>query len=186
MKIKNYFLVIFFLIFTFSIHLKGQGIYKSSSGTVKFLSDAPLELIKAQSAKLTGIIKTSDRTFAFKVSMKSFEGFNSSLQKTHFNENYVELDKFPDASFEGKIIEDIDFSSPGKYEVRGKGKFNIHGVEQERIIKCTMSIINGQISISSKFSVLLADHNIKIPSVVSQKIAEEVKVDIQTELIPKQ
>ncbi len=180
-------LVLIVIVFALNaLNAKGQGIYKSTSGTVKFLSDAPLELIKAQSAKLTGVIKTSDRTFAFKIPMKSFEGFNSSLQKTHFNENYVESDKYPDALFEGKIIEEIDFNTSGKYEVRGKGKFSIHGVEQERIIKCTLTINNGQISISSKFSVMLADHNIKIPSVVSQKIAEEVKVDIQTELSVKQ
>jgi hypothetical protein len=131
------------------------------------------------------MLKITDRTFAFSIPLTSFEGFNSSLQRTHFNENYVESNKYPNATFEGKIIEEIDFSVPGKYEIRGKGKFNIHGVEQVRIIKCLLTVQNEKITITSKFSVMLADHNIKIPSVVKQKITEEVAVEINTSLIPK-
>ncbi len=160
-------------------------IYKTIKGSVKFISDAPLELIQAQSDKLVGLINTSDRSFAFSIPMRSFEGFNSELQRTHFNENYVESSKFPNATFEGKIIEEIDFNKPGEYEVRGKGKFNIHGVEQIRIIKCHLTIEKNTIIIQSKFSILLADHNIKIPSVVSKKITEEVVVELNSTLIPK-
>ncbi len=160
-------------------------LYQASEGNVKFLSDAPLELIKAQSSKLTGLLKITDRSFAFAIPMNSFEGFNSDLQKTHFNENYVESVKFPLASFEGKIIEDVDLTMPGEYDIRGKGKFVIHGVEQIRIIKCHIAVLKGRISINSKFSVLLADHNIKIPSVVSKKITEEISVEMNTILVPK-
>jgi hypothetical protein len=53
--------------------------------------------------------------------MRSFQGFNSPLQKEHFNENYVESDKFPEASFKGKIIEDQDLTVDGTYELRAKG-----------------------------------------------------------------
>ena len=160
-------------------------LYQATEGNVKFISDAPLELIKAQSSKLTGLLKLTDRSFAFAIPMNSFEGFNSDLQKTHFNENYVESVKYPLATFEGKIIEDIDLTTIGEYDVRGKGKFIIHGVEQIRIIKCHLSVHNGKISISSKFSVLLADHNIKIPTVVSKKITEEISVEMNTILVPK-
>jgi hypothetical protein len=181
---KNYILFISVLVLVNSTTVVGQGLYKSSSGSVSFLSDAPLELIKAKSLKLAGVLKTSSRTFGFKVPMKSFEGFNSALQRTHFNENYVESEKYPDATFEGKIIEEIDFNTPGKSEVRAKGKFTVHGVEQERIIKGNLEISKDKIVITSKFTVLLADHNIKIPSVVSKKITEEISVDIQVTLTP--
>lgn len=167
-----------------STQLFGQ-VYKCIQGNVKFISDAPLELIQAQSSKLTGLLKTDDKTFAFSLPMSSFEGFNSALQRTHFNENYIESAKFPNATFEGKIIEDIDFNIPGKYEVRGKGKFNIHGVDQVRIIKVKIEIAKDKITITSKFSVLLADHNIKIPSVVSKKITEEVVVEMNTIMVQK-
>ena len=163
----------------------GQSLFQTNQGSIKFTSDAPLEMIQAQTSKVKGLLNTSDRSFAFLVPMSSFEGFNSKLQQTHFNENYIQTDKYPNATFEGKIIEEIDFSTPGTYEVRGKGKFQVHGVEQVRIIRCKLTIADGKITIASKFSVLLADHDIKIPSVVSKKIAEEIIVDLSTTLSTK-
>jgi hypothetical protein len=172
------------VLFLIPLKLSAQ-LFQTSDGTVKFISDAPLELIKAQSSKLSGLLKISDRSFAFAIPMNSFEGFNSDLQKTHFNENYVESIKYPMATFEGKIIEDIDLTVAGEYDIRGKGKFNVHGVEQIRIIKCHLVVQPGKILIKSTFSVLLADHNIKIPTVVSKKITEEISVEMNVLMIPK-
>jgi polyisoprenoid-binding protein YceI len=172
------------ILFT-ALSLNAQELYKVLDGKAKFISDAPLELIQAQTSTVNGLLKVSDRSFAFSIPMSTFDGFNSKLQKTHFNENYIQTAKYPNATFEGKIIEEIDFSAPGKYEVRGKGKFQIHGVEQVRIIKCTIIVSKSKIVISSKFTVLLADHNIKIPSVVAQKITEEVAVEVNINMVPK-
>ncbi|OFX25842.1 MAG: hypothetical protein A2041_06500 [Bacteroidetes bacterium GWA2_31_9b] len=180
----KYFIIGIFLS-CIQIHGFSQEIFILSKANIEFTSDAPLEMIKASSNQLTGLIKTIDRSFVFRVPMTSFEGFNSSLQRTHFNENYIESAKYPNTLFEGKIIEEIDFSTPGEYSIRGKGRFTCHGVVQERIIKCKMVISPDKIKISSDFTVLLEDHNIKIPSVVSQKIAEEIKVHLTIELIPK-
>ena len=160
-------------------------IYKVSKSSIKFKSDAPLELIQANSTKVTGLLNTSTRSFAFSVPMESFEGFNSALQRTHFNENYIESAKFPNATFEGKIIEDIDFTQQGKYDVRGKGKFTIHGVEQVRIIKTTINVLSDKIEINSTFTVLLVDHEIKIPTVVNQKIAKEISVEFSATMNAK-
>jgi len=162
-----------------------SAIYTSKNGKISFTSDAPLELIEAKSEKLSGVINTDDKSFLFTIPMTSFGGFNSTLQKTHFNENYVESSKYPQAKFEGKIIEDIDFKKPGTYSVRAKGKFEIHGVQQQRIIKSKLIIKKGSIDISSDFTVMLVDHNIKIPSVVNQKLAEEIKVKVNITLMAK-
>ncbi|NOQ27717.1 MAG: YceI family protein [Bacteroidales bacterium] len=162
-----------------------QDLYMVSKANINFTSDAPLEVIEASSNQCTGVLKITEGSFAFRVTVKSFEGFNSSLQKTHFNENYMESSKFPYAVFEGKIIEEIDFYSPGTHSVRGKGSFTSHGVKQERIIKCKLTISPDKIIVKSDFSVLLDDHNIKIPSVVRQKIAEEILVHLELELVPK-
>lgn len=159
--------------------------YKVSSGSISFRSDAPLELIKAQSGELKGLVIPDKKQFAFIVNVKSFKGFNSPLQQEHFNENYLESNKYPVASFEGKIIEDIDFTKDGEYAIRSKGNLSIHGVVQERIIKCDVSIKNKNISVRSAFTVLLADHNIPIPKVVNEKLASEIKVDIKAELVIK-
>jgi len=168
-------------------HISGfsQGIFMVSKSLVEFTSDAPLELIQAKSVELQGALKESDRSFVFRIPMKSFQGFNSSLQQTHFNENYIESGKYPNTIFEGKIIEEISFNEPVTYSVRGKGKFTCHGISQERIIKCKLVISPNQIKITSDFTVLLDDHDIKIPSVVNQKIAEEIEVHMDVEMVPK-
>ncbi len=110
--------------------------------------------------------------------MESFQGFNSALQKEHFNENYIESDKYLDASFSGKIIEDTDFTKDGNYTIRAKGNFIVHGISQERIIKSDMIIKEGKINVHSAFTVMLTDHNIPIPKVVKDKLADEIKVDV--------
>ena len=110
-------------------------VYVCKDGQVNFESDAPLELIQAQSKTLRGALDAQERTFAFTIDINSFEGFNSPLQREHFNENYMEAARFPKATFIGKIIESVDFTQPGTYILRAKGRLNIHGIEQERIIK---------------------------------------------------
>lgn len=157
-------------------------IYNVSKGAITFKSDAPLELITATSNELKGLIETDKKQFAFSIKIRSFKGFNSGIQRDHFNENYLESDKYPDATFSGKIIEDVDFTKNSTLTVRAKGTLTVHGVARERIIKSDMSIRNGQIFIKSNFTVLLADHNIPIPKVVHEKLASEIKVDVNGEL----
>lgn len=158
------------------------GMYGTNNGSVTFSSDAPLELIKASSKEMRGKFDIARKIFAFTVKITSFVGFNSPLQKEHFNENYMESVQYPNASFSGKVIEDIDFSIDGTYTVRAKGNLSVHGVVQERIIKATLIIKDGKINISSDFTVLLLDHNIPIPKVVHEKLASEIKVAVKADL----
>jgi polyisoprenoid-binding protein YceI len=179
-------LVWLIFIFAGSASINPQtSIYTSNNGIIKFKSEAPLELINASSRELKGAVDISKNTFAFRIRIKSFEGFNSPLQKEHFNENYMESEKYPEATFSGKIIETIDYAQKGKYTVRAKGKLVIHGVEQERIIKSEMDVQNTFIKITSNFTVLLSDYNIPIPRVVKEKLANEISIIINTELLPK-
>jgi YceI-like domain len=157
-------------------------IYGTNKGSITFNSDAPLELIKASSNEMHGKFDVANKMFAFVVSINSFNGFNSPLQKEHFNENYLETVQYPNASFSGKIIEDIDFSKNGTYTVRAKGNLSIHGVVQERIIKSDLVIKDRKITIHSGFIVLLAEHNIPIPKVVHEKLASEIKVEVTADL----
>ena len=154
---------------------RGQN-FQAKRGTIAFKSEAPLELIQASSGKLRGALNPGNRTFAFAVNMASFEGFNSALQRQHFNENYLESHKYPDATFLGKIIEEVDFSQNGTYTVRAKGTLKIHNIEQERIIRSTMTVTGKVIDIKAEFDVPLTDHQITIPKIVSQKIAEVIHV----------
>lgn len=178
--------ILFILIAAFvSVGFKQPGIYQTVNGKISFRSEAPLELIRSASNELAGLIDAGKNNFSFKVNIHSFEGFNSPLQREHFNENYLETYKYSEASFKGKIIEDIDLSKDGAYEVRSKGILLIHGVPQERIIKSNVVVKNNKINISSQFTVLLSDHNIPIPKVVNQKLANEIKVEVNATLEPR-
>lgn len=164
---------------------KDAGVYFVKKNLVSFHSNTKQELIKATSDQLKGIIDADKRTFAFSIALKSFDGFNSPLQKEHFNENYMESDKFPAGSFSGHIIEEDDFTKNGTYNIRAKGKFIIHGVEQERILQGDLTIKNGIIKLACIFTVLLSDHDIKIPRIVHEKLASEIKVTILAEFEKK-
>lgn len=158
-------------------------IFTAKNGRIYFLSDAPLEMISATSNSVIGVLNIRDRNFTLAVPVKTFEGFNSSLQNTHFNEDYLETHLYPMATFKGKIIEEIDLGVPGRYRVRAKGKLNIHDQENDRIIRCDVRVENGSIKVSAKFTVFLDNHDIKIPTIVNQKIAQEIQVEIDLALI---
>ncbi len=163
-------------------HPTVQERYQTQEGKVSFTSDAPLELIRASTDELYGVIDAEEETFAFSVAIRSFEGFNSPLQKEHFNEKYLNSDKYPKATFTGKLIERLDPYQLGNTILRAKGILSIHGIAQERIIKSTVNIREGVIDINANFTVPLSDHNIKVPKVVNQKIARMILVEISASL----
>ena len=177
------FLLALFLLF-FTTESQAQ-IYEVLNGRVHFHSNTPQELIRAESHNLRGALDLSRNTFAFRVRINTFNGFNSPLQQEHFNENYMESNRFPEAFFSGKIIENVNLQQEGVYQVRAKGKMQIHGFSQECIIVAQVRSQRNQIDISSDFSVILADYNIKIPRLVYDKLAPEIKVSVQASLHPR-
>ena len=84
--------------------------------------------------------------------------------------------------FKGKIIEEVDFKKPGIYEVRSKGTFILHGISRERIIRSKIIVKEGWFEIESGFMVYLNEHNIKVPKVVHEKIAEVILVELKLKL----
>lgn len=155
-----------------------SGLMKSTAAEVSFISDAPMERITATNTQVSAVVDTRDRSFAVRVSVAGFLGFNSPLQQEHFNENYMESAMFPHATFEGKIIENVDLSVAGTHTVRAKGILSIHGVERERIIACEVVVTDGGVRVTSRLNVTLADHDIRVPGIVRQKIAPVVEVNV--------
>ena len=94
----------------------------------------------------------------------------------HFNENYMESERYPYATFKGTINENIDFNKPGIYEVSASGVLNVHGVNQKRTLKGKLQIADSGLTVNTQFDVLLADHKIKVPRLVFNKIAEKIAV----------
>jgi hypothetical protein len=111
-------------------------------------------------------------------------GFNSPLQQEHFHENYVESKVHPNALFEGRIIEAVDLSVPGTYNVRAKGRFTLHGSARERIIPCRIAVDAKGLAVTCGFDVPLADHGIRVPRVVQQKLAPVVRVNVELRMEP--
>jgi len=175
--LKTIFLIL--LISTFiAFGVTAQPYYKSNqSNIISFYSKAPLEDIQAVNKDATSIIDIPTRNVAFKVPIKSFQ-FKNGLMQEHFNENYLHSDKYPEATFTGKIIEYIDLKKPGVYEVTVTGKLTIHGVTQNRTINGKITIENETANIDCKFDVYLKDHQITIPKMVVKKIAEKIEVTI--------
>ena len=97
-----------------------QPVREITKGNIHFNSNAPNEIIKASSNQLKGVLDLTKKTFAFKVAVSSFEGFNSPLQKEHFNENYMESFNYPEITFSGKIIEDVNLAANAVYKIIGQ------------------------------------------------------------------
>src|ERR1700761_6744586 len=153
--------ILFFAILA-SISVRAQDIYGTDDGKISFYSKTPVQDINPVSKQLAGAMNAKTKKVFFKVPMRSFV-FQNSLMQEHFNENYVESDKYPNATFNGEIQGNDDLTKDGTYKVTVKGKLNIHNVDQERTIEGTITVKGGQITIHSEFMVKVADHKIAIP-----------------------
>lgn len=180
LKMKHF--TCFLILLLLSSTLCAQSIFQGK-GKVGFVSDAPLELIKAETEALVGVVNQATMNFAFKVNITTFDGFNSALQKEHFNEHYLETKKFPDATFLGKILLEEVCESGCEVKAVCKGKFKIHGVTQIVTIPMLYSFKEDTLFISGEFVILLADYNIKIPRIVQAKISPEIKVNVEIEMM---
>lgn len=152
-----------------------QNLFSAGSGNVTFFSKAPMADIEALNARAQSIINTTTGEIAVKVPIKSFL-FENGLMQEHFNENYMESDKYPFATFKGRINESIDWTKPGSYPVSATGKLNVHGVERDQTITGKLDVGSGKLQLDAGFTVALADHKIEIPKLVFQKIAETIAV----------
>jgi hypothetical protein len=167
-----YSLVITMLVFHY---VNGQERYQLLLSKLSFVSKAPLENIEATNYGTRGIIDPLAKSFFFRIPIKEFD-FHSDLMEEHFNENYLESGKFPYATFKGTIENTVSFKTDGIYAISAKGELNIHGVSEEREISATISVKGDKITIESQFNVRPEDHRIKIPSILFNKIAQDVRV----------
>ncbi len=171
-------------IFAFAITTNAQQ-FITKNGKISFYSDGPLEKIEAHNSQVNSALNTETGAIVFKVLMKSFI-FEKALMQEHFNENYVESDKFPNPTLKGKVTnaKDIDFSKDGKYEGEIEGELIIHGISKKVKEKGTFTVSKKAIHGESKFMVKLADYDISIPGAVTGKIAEEIEITVDVMLMP--
>jgi len=159
-------------------------VYKYSSGSVSFFSKTSMEDIDAHNPTPNVLINLANNTIAVITQNMDFK-FQNKLMEEHYNEKYVESEKYPMAVFTGKIIENIDLNKDGVYTVNVAGKMKLHGVEKERTITGTITVKNGQIQLFSKFAMKCSDHNITIPSLIGAKVSDTVDATVDVILVAK-
>ena len=165
------------LILTLVMGLNAQDRFLTRSGKIRFFSSAPMEDIEATSNKVLSIVDLAKGQIAVDMLMKSFE-FEKKLMQEHFNENYIESDKYPKAKFSGtfEVPDQLKKMADGEYEVEVSGDLTIHGVVKPLTTSATLKVTEGTLSGKVVFNVSVKEHDIKIPKVVVRNIAEEVEV----------
>ncbi|MBL7929964.1 MAG: YceI family protein [Bacteroidia bacterium] len=153
-------------------------VYLTRNGRIDFYSNAPLEIIHAYSSRLKGVLDFSKKAFVFTVKIRSFEGFNSPLQREHFNENYMESDKYPEAVFQGKMIGDFDPEANTAQIIRAKGIMQMHNMNKEIIITVELKKQGESVLANAAFTLMPKDFGIRIPKIVHEKIASEINVNV--------
>jgi hypothetical protein len=153
-------------------------VYLTRAGFVGFYSKMPLEDIRAENNQVFAAIDPGKKTVAFSLLLKGFV-FTKQLMQDHFNENYVESDKYPKASFTGAFTGDVPVDKDGTYKVTVKGSLSLHNVTRPVETPATLEVKAGHIIGQAEFKVKPEDYNITIPSVVREKIAQEMRVNVR-------
>lgn len=160
--------------FLFISITNSQERFLTKNGAITFYSKAPMEDITADNNQVLSIIDVTSGKMAISILMKSFM-FKKALMQEHFNENYVESDKYPKATFKGSIL-NFDALNETKSKAKVKGVLTIHGVSKEIMIDANFTKTKESILVDGNFIVEVDAFNIKIPAVVAKNIAKKIKV----------
>ena len=168
---------IFLLLFSaFSIAVHAQK-YTAEKGALSFFSDGAVEDIEAKNSMVGSLFNSSSGELVFIAKIRDFI-FPKSLMREHFNEKYMETERFPKSTFTGKLV-GFKAGSSGEQKVSAVGKINIHGITKDIEVPGIIEFKDGKALMKAKFIVKLADYNIKIPTLIWQNIAEEVEVRVE-------
>jgi hypothetical protein len=174
-----------FFIFLAGCCLSLQGFsqnYMTKTGFIGFYSKTSLEDVKAENNQVYAVLDPASHHIAFAVLLKGFI-FEKELMQVHFNENYVESDKYPKATFSGTCSGDMDLNKDGTYQVVIKGDLTLHGVTKPVETTAELEVKKDHINGVATFKLKPEDFNISIPSIVRDKIASEISVKVQIDWI---
>ena len=161
--------------------------YFTKGGRIDFDATATSspEKIQAVNRTVTCVMDAANGNIQFAVLVKGFT-FERALMQEHFNENYMESEKFPKSEFKGTIANNasVNYSKDGSYNVTVKGKLTIHGETREVEAPGKLVVQGGKIIATANFNVQLADYKISIPGVVADKINKSAKIDVTCNLEP--
>jgi polyisoprenoid-binding protein YceI len=159
--------------------------YMTKNGFIGFYSHTPMEDIKAENNQVAAVLDTGTGDVVFQVLIKSFH-FDRALMEEHFNENYMESEKYPKSTFKGKIsdLSTVSFSKNGRYDVTIEGDLTIHNETKRVNVKGTIEVVTGGINADSKFNIVPEEYKIDIPGVVREKINKNLEVTVSMKYTP--
>jgi hypothetical protein len=160
-------------------------VYLTRTAYVGFFSKTPAEDIKAINNQVYAAIDAGKKNLAFSLLFKSFT-FTKELMQEHFNENYIESDKYPKASFTGTYTGDVDLTKNGVYNVTVTGNLTLHNTTKEITTPATLEVKDNHLIGVAQFKTTPEEFNIVIPSLVRGKIAQEITVNINADCALKQ
>jgi hypothetical protein len=165
--------------------LNAQDKYYTKSGSIQFVSKGIIETIQANHRSVTCVLDSKTGALQFAVLMKGFE-FKKALMQEHFNENYVESDKYPKAEFRGQITNnsDVNYTKDGTYTVRIKGKLTLHGQTKDVEADGKITVKEGKLLAASKFKILMSEYDIDIPGTVTQNMSDTINISVNCTLEP--
>ncbi len=172
--------IIFATILIFTVQLvSAQNMYMTKTGKIAFFSRSKVEKVEAENNEVASLLNAQSGEFVFQLLVKGFH-FDRALMEEHFNENYVESNKFPKSTFKGKVtnISTVNFLKDGSYPVTVEGDLTIHGITKKTATKGTVTVKAGKVSTLAKFSIKLKDYAITIPSVVGDKVSEDIDITV--------
>jgi polyisoprenoid-binding protein YceI len=162
-----------------SFPLFGKNLYFTRSGSVSFFSSTPIEDIKAKNDQVTCVLDAESGQASFRIPIRGFT-FKNALMQEHFNENYLESEKYPNASFSGFIEgwKDTKFNAiPTPIMI--SGEMTIHGIKQKIKENGTIQMKNNKIYGNATFNLFVADYGVEIPKIVRENIAKSLSIDIE-------
>jgi polyisoprenoid-binding protein YceI len=180
--------IIVFTTITLLLAVAAQGQkYFTKGGKINFdatSANSP-EKIEAVNRTVICVVDTKTGNIQFSALMKGFE-FERALMQEHFNENYVESDKFPKAEFKGTIVNNnsVNYSADGAYDVKVEGKLTMHGETKDVLSGGKLIIQNGKINAAAGFKILLADFKVAIPGLVADKVSNTASINVSCLLEP--
>lgn len=176
MRILMVILIIGFL----GIHAAEYDVKQDQNNLVKFISDAPIEDFEGVTSQVDGYLlwngpkQLDGADFYFEVDLNTLDT-GIGLRNRHMRENYLNTDRYPKATYKGKIISAKQIGK-NHFKVMTEGEFYCHGVTQKRQIPGEIFVNGNDLRIKSAFDVKLSDHQIKIPSIMFYKIDENMQV----------
>lgn len=168
------------LLIAISLPVMAQKKIFTKSGIISFYSKTSIEKIEAKNKKLLAVIDAENNKIEFAVLIKGFE-FEKALMQEHFNENYLESDKYPKAIFKGSFDEPnlpVTFANNTTQTLQVTGNLTMHGVTKTIKTTATVIVKNQAISATSAFTIVLSDYKIKVPALVSNNISREIMINI--------